>query len=181
MFSLSFARTHIWANNGDAGDLRRHRAHYDVIVMIPTHITLMSHDSHAVWDHCSLWCLFNSLFRQTSKKHQLSALLTPCEMNPPVTGGFPLYLTSTCMLQYPSCAWKTQIALELWNNVHWTNFDTFQQKVSNIFNSLALAISNCIQSVLSEQRMMLWFFLLAQTSSWKIVDVLVTWNAKMLL
>ena len=22
-----------WANNGDAGDLRHHRAHYDVIVM----------------------------------------------------------------------------------------------------------------------------------------------------
>ena len=25
--------TNSWANNGDAGDLRRHRAHYDVIVM----------------------------------------------------------------------------------------------------------------------------------------------------
>ena len=24
-----------WANNGYAGDLRRHRAHYDVTVMIP--------------------------------------------------------------------------------------------------------------------------------------------------
>ena len=33
MFSLIFAWTNNWANNGDAGDLRRHRAHYDVIVM----------------------------------------------------------------------------------------------------------------------------------------------------
>ena len=24
-----------WVNNGEAGDLRRHRAHYDVIVMLP--------------------------------------------------------------------------------------------------------------------------------------------------
>ena len=33
MFSLILAWTNVWANNGDAGDLRRHRAHYDVIVM----------------------------------------------------------------------------------------------------------------------------------------------------
>ena len=26
--------TNCWVNNGEAGDLRRHRAHYDVIVMI---------------------------------------------------------------------------------------------------------------------------------------------------
>ena len=33
MFSLIFTWTNSWANNGDAGDLRRHHAHYDVIVM----------------------------------------------------------------------------------------------------------------------------------------------------
>ena len=33
MFSLICVWTNSWANNGDAGDLRRHRAHYDVIVM----------------------------------------------------------------------------------------------------------------------------------------------------
>ena len=33
MFSLICAWTNSWANNGDAGDLRRHRAHYDVIVL----------------------------------------------------------------------------------------------------------------------------------------------------
>ena len=34
MFSSSCARINGWVNNGEAGDLRRHRAHYDVIVMI---------------------------------------------------------------------------------------------------------------------------------------------------
>ena len=34
MFSLICDRTNDWANNGDVGDLRRHRAHYDVTVMI---------------------------------------------------------------------------------------------------------------------------------------------------
>ena len=33
MFSFIFVRTNNWGNNGDARDLRRHRAHYDVIVM----------------------------------------------------------------------------------------------------------------------------------------------------
>ena len=34
MFSLICTWTNGWVNNRDAGDLRRHRAHYDVIVMI---------------------------------------------------------------------------------------------------------------------------------------------------
>ena len=34
MFYLIGAWTHVWVNNRDAGDLRRHCAHYDVTVMI---------------------------------------------------------------------------------------------------------------------------------------------------
>ena len=34
MFSLMCACINGWVNNGEAGDLRRHRAHYDGIVMI---------------------------------------------------------------------------------------------------------------------------------------------------
>ena len=34
MFSLICARINGWVNNGEAGDLRRHRVHYDIIVMI---------------------------------------------------------------------------------------------------------------------------------------------------
>ena len=33
MFSLICARMNGWVNNREAGDLRRHRFHYDVIVM----------------------------------------------------------------------------------------------------------------------------------------------------
>ena len=33
MFSLICARIKGWVNNGEAGDLRRYRVHYDVIVM----------------------------------------------------------------------------------------------------------------------------------------------------
>ena len=34
MFSLIYAWINCWVNNREAGDSRRHRAHYDVIVMI---------------------------------------------------------------------------------------------------------------------------------------------------
>ena len=37
MFSLICTRINDWVNNGEAGDLRRHRAHYDVIVMFTRH------------------------------------------------------------------------------------------------------------------------------------------------
>ena len=40
MFSLIWAWRNGWVNNRDAGDLRQHRAHYDVTVMIRPTITL---------------------------------------------------------------------------------------------------------------------------------------------
>ena len=33
MFSLICALINDWVNNGEAGELRRHRAHYDVTIM----------------------------------------------------------------------------------------------------------------------------------------------------
>ena len=33
-----------WANNGEAGDLRRHRAHFDVIVMVWAHLRPVAAD-----------------------------------------------------------------------------------------------------------------------------------------
>ena len=41
MFSLICAWINGWVNNREGGDLRRHRAHYDVIAMISQRITWM--------------------------------------------------------------------------------------------------------------------------------------------
>ena len=38
IFSLIYARINGWVNNREAGDLRRYRAHYDVIVMVPLYL-----------------------------------------------------------------------------------------------------------------------------------------------
>ena len=40
MFSLIWAWTNGWANDQDAGDLKRHPAHYDVTVMSSRHVKL---------------------------------------------------------------------------------------------------------------------------------------------
>ena len=43
MFSLICAWINGWVNNGEAGDLRRHWAHYDVTVMYPISSLVLSH------------------------------------------------------------------------------------------------------------------------------------------
>ena len=58
MFSLICARINGWVNNGEAGDSRRHRAHYDVIVMTINYVnpawcvaTLCSQARCMYWEH----------------------------------------------------------------------------------------------------------------------------------
>ena len=63
MFSLICAWTNGWANNRDAGDLRRHHAHYDVTVMktrfsITCIIYLMLPISNLVWQPSWILILF---------------------------------------------------------------------------------------------------------------------------
>ena len=70
MFSLNWAWINGWINNREAGDLRRYRAHYDVIVMndLHTHITtaeeavnLFSKVRYYFQSHClnECWLIFN--------------------------------------------------------------------------------------------------------------------------
>ena len=54
MFSLICASTKGWVNNRDAGDLRRHRAHYDVILILFTKHEVLPSDlaksrSREIW------------------------------------------------------------------------------------------------------------------------------------
>ena len=47
---LICAPTNGWANNRDAGDLRRHRAHYEIIVM-NCRLAMLLHDCVIKWKH----------------------------------------------------------------------------------------------------------------------------------
>ena len=90
-----------WVNNCKAVDLRRHRAHYNVIVM-PHNVTTAvqgqklsatsqgrHHESDRLSNHRRVDCLFNSLFRRRAKKTWKIRVTGLCEGNPPVAGGFP--------------------------------------------------------------------------------------------
>ena len=91
MLSLICAWINDWVNNREAGDLRRHRAHCDVTVMITRKtehdetacmlsrictcgssftmriITVVSHEHHGIANHRQFRCLFNSLLRLTAQ------------------------------------------------------------------------------------------------------------------
>ena len=49
MFSLICIRINGWVNNGEAGELRRHRAHYDVTIMKMVSL------GHNELDHKKVW------------------------------------------------------------------------------------------------------------------------------
>ena len=50
MFSLICAWINGWVNNGDAGDLRRNRAHYDVTVIVGNFFMVeLSEKSEKLW------------------------------------------------------------------------------------------------------------------------------------
>ena len=103
VFYLIRAWTNGWANNRDAGDLRRYRAHYDVTLMFTGAVTrllqcrwimiirgnigqdiiMTSHERRGIKSPAT-W-----LFAQHQRKHQMSTSMGLCEGNPPVTGGFP--------------------------------------------------------------------------------------------
>ena len=57
MFSLICAWTNVWANNRDAGGLRRHRAHYDVTVMNQEIITTSCIHTEPKLCHLVVACL----------------------------------------------------------------------------------------------------------------------------
>ena len=62
MFSLMYAWINGWVNNREAGDLRRHRAHYDIVVML-SDFALSKH--RFAWHH--LWCI--GTYRELSGLH----------------------------------------------------------------------------------------------------------------
>ena len=76
MFSMICSWVNVWVNNGEAGDLRRHRAHYDVTVMrISRHgIDITGYEGA---------CLPRGRISMIWWRHQLetcSALLALCEV-----------------------------------------------------------------------------------------------------
>ena len=56
MFSFISTRINGWINNREAGDLRRHRAHYDIIVMMHKNAGLMRNLN--AYANCNMICAY---------------------------------------------------------------------------------------------------------------------------
>ena len=65
-----------WVKNREAGDLRRYRAHYDVIVMAPIQTTMIDWDRNVVSGACKLvWHVnFPAIFYKTA--HNIASSIT---------------------------------------------------------------------------------------------------------
>ena len=100
MFSLICARINGWVNNREASDLRRHCAHYDVIVMCKlTTDWTYDHCNYVTLKLCSLRLpairLFVPQLMRTLIKATLKyTLLARFQGNSPVTGEFPTQRSS---------------------------------------------------------------------------------------
>ena len=63
MFSLICVRTKSWANNGDTGDLRRHRDQYDVSKMQPK-LSRINKSMSPLWkDFNYLWHVYTAVYK----------------------------------------------------------------------------------------------------------------------
>ena len=92
MFSLISVRTNGWANNQNTGDLGRHRAPYDVTVMVQPPPMNMVKPFVLIQQSINAINPFKINLRNTWWRHQMetfSALLAICAGNSPVPGEFP--------------------------------------------------------------------------------------------
>ena len=81
IFSLICVWINDWVNNGEAGDLRRHRAHYDVTVMHQRALCWLCHYSDVIFDAMASQITGVSIAKSTvclgadQRKHQSSVSL----------------------------------------------------------------------------------------------------------
>ena len=72
MFSLICTWTNGWLNNRDAVDLRCHRAHYDVTVM------MMTYWQGSILHQCSLCCTFGFILQWTDHGFMYQSVMYRC-------------------------------------------------------------------------------------------------------
>ena len=109
VFSLVCAWINEWVNNGDAGDLRRHRAHHDVSVMIL---------------QCTSWLSDNGRYLTMSITavskirpfHRLYFVVTLCHEN--LFNLLRYWISRIARLCYAYLSLTTTIVLQTWLSLH---------------------------------------------------------------
>ena len=89
------------------------------LTAVKSYITLTPHARHGASNHQWIECLFNSLFRLTSKKPSKPALLIFYEMNPPLTSRFVSLRASMALRVW--MLWRHHViigVIQLWTFGH---------------------------------------------------------------
>ena len=149
MFSLICAWINAWVKNREAGDLRRHRAHYDVTVMSPESLTFYKHimiNQTYIWHICLFQCKKNrKLFTGPTCKLFVSFTVVSgiyWSFIPKKTI-FTKHFLSKYWFQsfYRSRAWQIILILHtvMWYQVTLTTYDIFNERRHQInFNNYLL-------------------------------------------
>ena len=87
-FSLISAWINGWVNKCEASDLRRHRVHYYVTIMVWKQICYLE-DKTNLYNHCEISDFLVSEIWWRNQMEIFSALLVICAGNSPGTGEFP--------------------------------------------------------------------------------------------
>ena len=102
--------------------------------------TVNSHELYVISNDQQFGCLFNSLFRVTTKETSKLGITGPCQRNPPVTGGFPSQRASNA----------ERFSMSWCNHVHWCMYCTaffymlnFLHKHPTYYTELSLQVTLC--------------------------------------
>ena len=94
MFSLICARINSWINNREAGDLRHHRAHYDVIVMYAYAFSLrLQKRIDRVFAYENIWLVPGRYVMNDMSPLFIASFIT--SWRHAISGTYTLYMTST--------------------------------------------------------------------------------------
>ena len=107
MFSLIYAWINDWVNNGEAGDLRRHRAHYAVIVMVFCVLPVSPITAHIFIVKSSIGLISYICFTKRLVKQN------------PKCRGIKLYFVWKLLRNFPICG--KMIYIDVWVSL-WKHF-----------------------------------------------------------
>ena len=139
MFSLICVWINGWVNNGEADEMRGHRVHHDVTVMLQLDVYFgkwlhWRHNDHdCVSNHQPYDCLLNRLFRRKSKKTSKLRVTGLCVGNSPVPVNSP-HKGPVTRKMFPfddvimwCCCWCTPMPLSPQVTCIWQRYIWIQQ------------------------------------------------------
>ena len=150
MFSLICAWINGWVNNCEAGDLRRHRAHYDIIVMFHSALQFMKLAWGTFYSYIDMWVIMSEIHHGDPPVfHQLILVLTESDVgiiqrNSLLTQSYKVLHTVLSVTTQSDVTWCMQcriVFIITGNNINSLYPERFQWNVKLSIFSINLVIN----------------------------------------